>query len=379
MKYATPESCGIRTEDIIDYIEQLCDDGLSTHSVLIARGDNIIFEKYWAPFDEDHKHRLYSVTKSFAALAVGFLADEGRISLDAEISEYFPEECAKITDEDIKAQTVRDMLMMRTAFPKNSRNWFTAAPSDRVEEYFTANSGATYPSHTLFRYDSSGSFVLGALCERVSGMPILEYLNKKLFSKLGITDVDVLKCPGGHSWMDSGLLMRPRDLMKCARFVLNMGEWRGEQLLSREYLTEATSSLVPTTAWGDTNFESYGYGYQIWRTKHDSFFFNGMGCQFAICNPDRDLILVYNGDNQGIATAKNTVINGFFNTVYKRAKDEPLPEYQGEPIGEYSLFALPKTTTPEVSLVSLLFAVAIMGCPVSGTNPAISPKTHSPS
>ena len=41
----------------------------------------IFFEKYWAPFDENKPHRMYSVTKSFVAIAVGFLEQEGKISL----------------------------------------------------------------------------------------------------------------------------------------------------------------------------------------------------------------------------------------------------------------------------------------------------------
>ena len=39
----------------------------------IAKGDDIFFEKYWAPFTADTLHRMYSVTKSFVSIAIGFL------------------------------------------------------------------------------------------------------------------------------------------------------------------------------------------------------------------------------------------------------------------------------------------------------------------
>ena len=339
MKYTTPEKCGISTEAIKKYVSHLEKHNLSTHSVIIARGDNIVFEKYWAPFHKDFKHRLYSVTKSFVALALGFLADEGKISLDDPISKYFPEETANITCEEIRSQTLCHMLMMSTSMQKAGGNWFEARTDDRVRNYFR-NAGIHYPHGTVFGYDSSGSFVLGALAERVSGKSIVEYLNEKMFSHIGVEGVESLLCPGGHSWSDSAFLMRPIDLLRSARFVLNGGSWDGKQLLSEDFVKEATSCLTATDPFGFDSYEGLGYGYLIWRTRNNSFFFNGMGCQLAVCNPDKDLILIYNGDNQGNTLAKTFIIDGFFDIIYDSVTDEELPEYSGEKIGEYSLFCL---------------------------------------
>ena len=340
MKYATPESRGISTETIKRYVDHLNASGLSTHDVIIARGDDIVFEKYWAPFDREFLHRMYSVTKSFVAIALGFLADEGRVDLDAPISVYFPTEAAQSPDENVRKQTIRHMMMMRSAYPDGSHNWFTQRCSDRVLNYFLDMSGAKYPPGTLFRYDSTGSFVLGALVERVTGKTLVEYLEQKLFSKLGVEGAYMLKCPGGHSWSDSALVMRPIDLLKVARFMLNGGVWEGEQLLSADFVKEATSNLVSTATYGWGNYGDLGYGYLIWRTKNNSFFFNGMGCQFAVCCPDKDLVLIYNGDNQGNEIAKTRIIDGFFEIVYNSVSDEPLPEYVGEPVPDQKLFFL---------------------------------------
>ena len=134
---------------------------------------------------------MYSVTKSFVAIALGFLADEGRVDLDAPICRYFPEESAKSPDDRVRQQTVRQMMCMRTAYPRGSHNWFERRCKDRVLEYFTDMTGVLYPAGTLFRYDSTGSFVLGALVERVTGMTLTAYLDMKLFKKLGIGDFTI--------------------------------------------------------------------------------------------------------------------------------------------------------------------------------------------
>ena len=332
-KYTTPESCGISSEHIKKYVSLLEKHGLSTHNVIIARGNDIVFEQYWEPFHAALTHRLYSVTKSFVSIAIGFLLDEGKLSLDDRITDHFKNDTTENLLENVKEQTVRNMLMMSTGFPTARGNWF-ADKGDRVKFYFNRGSGETDQNREIsripgafFEYDSNGSFILGTLVERITGKTLLEYLREKLFDKIGVSDsIRCLKCPGGHSWTDSAILSTPLDLLKVARFTLNYGSWDGQQLLSEKYLKDATSALIDNSADGNVSSQSFGYGYQFWRTWQDSFFFNGMGCQLAVCVPHKDMILIYNGDNQGNALAKSVIIDRFFDEIVDTANDTPLPK-----------------------------------------------------
>lgn len=325
MEYSTPEKAGIRSENILNYIKTLENARLATHDVLIMRGDKLIYEAYWKPFDRNFAHRMYSVTKSFVAISIGFLEQEGKLSLDDKISKYFAEELKAQPDRHMHDQTVRHMLMMSTA--KTPQDWFKAKPQDRVKFYFQNPGTESRPSGTLFEYDSTGSFVLGALVERLSGMSLIDYLRSRLFDKLGISrEAHFLKCPGGHSWGDSALICTPRDLMLTARFMMNKGKWNGEQLLNEKYVTDATSKQISNALFNDDEFNTQGYGYLIWRSFDNSFCFFGMGCQYALCVPDKDLILVYNADNQGKDYAGKLVIESFFKLIAHTAVDTELPE-----------------------------------------------------
>ena len=327
MEFCTPEKMGIRSENILEYIKILEQSRLSTHDVILMRGGKIIYEAYWKPFNKDFKHRMYSVTKSFVAIAIGFLEQEGKLSLDDKISKYFLDELKDQPDLNMHNQTIRHMLIMSTA--KAERNWFEAKPKDRVRFYFENDRIGSRPSGTLYQYDSSGSFVLAALVERISGMSLMDFLRNRLFDKIGVSkDAYCLTCPGGHSWGDSALICTPRDLLLVAQFVMSKGKWNGEQILNERFVTEATSMQIPNTILNDDEFNTQGYGYLIWRTLDNSFFFNGMGCQFAICVPDKDIILIYNADNQGKDYAKKIVIENFFNLIARTAVDEELPENQ---------------------------------------------------
>lgn len=325
MKYIVPEEAGISSEMIEKYLDTIAGKRLATHNIIMARGDNIFFEKYWKPFNAEFLHRMYSVSKSFVSIAIGFLIQDGKLSLDDTMEKYFPEELKNQPDINMHKQTVRDMLMMATVKP--NRNWFLKKPEDRVRFYFENDNLETRPAGTVFSYDSEGSFVLCALVERITKKTLIEYLKEKLFNKIGVSDdIHCLKCPGGHSWGDSGILCKPMDLLKVARFVLNGGNWNGEQILNREYIEQATSNQIFVNEDDVNNADTNGYGWQFWRCYGDSFYFNGMGCQYAICVPDKDLILVYNGDNQGKENVRACIIDSFFELIVNNMLDKPLPE-----------------------------------------------------
>ncbi len=337
MQYTTPESKGISSEAILEYIKVLENARLATHNIILARGNEIVYENYWAPFHRDFFHRQYSVTKSIVSIAVGFLEQDGRIDLDDKIAKYFPEEIKGQKDENMHNQTIRHMLMMSTAKPCG--NWFQDKPEDRVRHYFENDNPNTRPSGTIYEYDSEGSFILCALVERLTGKTLKEYLTEKLFSKIGVSEENYfLKCPGGHTWGDSAAVFRPIDMLKIARFTMNYGSWNGEQILNEAYLKAATAKQIDNNHMNANEFDKQGYGYQFWRTFDNSFFFNGMGCQFAICVPDKDIIMIYNGDNQGKDYAKKIIFENFFNLIARKAQDSALPENQAaqKKLAEYS-------------------------------------------
>ena len=364
---ARPCDVGISAKYIKKYMSLLKRYNSSTHSVIMARGNKIFFEHYTKPFDKDFSHRMYSVTKSFVSIAIGFLVEDGVISLDDKIVKFFPEDIPENLLENVKNQTVRDMLMMSTGYISKRNNWFKARPDDRVKFYFETSVDAPDDSEEeisripgrFFEYDSNGSFILGAMVERVTGKSLAEFLYEKLFDKIGVTSARFLKCPGGHSWSDSALLCTPLDMLKVARFVLNYGEWQGEQILSSDYLKEATSKQIDNAMNGIPQFNAMGYGYKFWRTWQDSFFFNGMGNQFIICVPHKDLILVHTGDNQGYDLAKSVIIDRFFEEIVDNIDIKEIPDdtQNEKELAEYSdnfsLYALEgEKTSPIIDKIN---------------------------
>jgi len=319
----TPEEAGISSDAVREYIDFLERRGCTMHSVLLMKGEKLFAEYYWAPFDRDFCHRMYSQTKSYVSLAIGLLMEEGKLTLDDTIVSHFPEKIEREVPPYLAKQTIRDMLMMCTCgtYP----NWFTSGDPDRTHMYLNKIT-ADHPSGTTWCYDSTGSQVLCSLVEKLSGMRMLDYLRKKIFDKIGtFRTAEILKCANGDSWGDSALVCTPRDMISCARFVMNYGTWNGERLMSEEYLREATSPLADNAEGAFDEVFNKGYGYKIWCTEDNGFAFVGMGNQLTIMLPEKDLIFVCTADDQGYAAARHFIVGGFFEKIARNIAANPLP------------------------------------------------------
>ena len=321
----SPEKAGISSQAILDYIKTLEAYNHNTHSLIMARGNNIITELYYAPFHRDFKHRMYSVSKSFVGIAVGLLIDEGKMSLDDKFISYVPE---YITDEncddDLRDMTVREALTMSTCCTSLG-NWFYSGTDDRMKLYF--NSKSKYMSGSFFEYDSPLSYMMGAIVERITGKPFLDYMRERFLTDIGFSDdAYCIKCPGGHSFADSGVMCSTYDLLLFARFVLNDGKWNGKQYTSADYIKEATSYIVANNHYGNMSSSALGYGYQIWQSYDGGFAFLGMGDQLAICDRQRDFIMVINSDNQGNPNSRYLIFHELYKNIIRKLSDTPLAE-----------------------------------------------------
>jgi len=285
----SPEQAGVSSARVLQLLKELESRRMPMHSLILARGNQIITEAYWKPFDREFLHRMYSQTKSYVGIAIGELAAEGKLSLDDKIVDYFPDKLPPVVHPWLKAQTIRHMLTMQTAM--KCENWFGKGVTDRLKFYF-ASAVDRYPG-TTFRYDSTGTFVLGALIERLTGKTFLDYLREKCLDEIGFSkEAHCLYCPGGEAWSDSSLLCSSRDMLAFGRLLANGGSWNGKQLLNAENVAAATKRQVENRSFGVLPYKGYGYGHQIWIGPNGGFGFHGMHGQFTFYDPKTDLLFV---------------------------------------------------------------------------------------
>ena len=321
MKRITPEAAGISSRQLKKFYDFLDACNLSTHSVIMSRGGKIFTECYYEPFGADFLHRMYSVSKSFVSIAVGFCIQDGLLALDDTMDKFFPEHIAA-DGAIVHKTTIRELLSMKT--DQKGVNWFKKHPDDRSRVYF--ESPAAKKSGTLFDYDSSGSYMLCVIVEKLTGKPFLEYLQEKVLDDIGFSkDTYCIKAPGGYSFGDSGVMCTARDLHLFARFILNGGVWNVKRYLNEEYVRAATDMKNCTSDYGFCDHGSYGYGYLFWGAPDGCFSMLGMGNQVALCDPKHDFIFVINSDNQGNTRGYEQIFTGLYVYVINELGD-PMPE-----------------------------------------------------
>ena len=318
LSYASPESQGVPSDAIVSFMEELDRDGLNMHSFMLIKNGKTLADCYWPFFSADKKHRMYSVSKSFTSAAIGRMIDEGRISLDDKVADFFPEYLPADPHPYILQATVRHLLMMSTF------NLSTASGDDDWTRAFFQDSREKIEPGSRFSYDTSATNVLCAIIEKLNGKPILEYM-RPVFDEIGISkDIWCIKSPDGRSWTGSGIMCTTSDFARFALLCMNKGKWNGKQLISREYMEAATSAQIDNGTRNGPELQ-FGYGYQFWCLRDGGFACNGMGSQLALCLPSKNLVLITTADNQAIPNATTPIIEAFFRLAAKM-EETALPE-----------------------------------------------------
>jgi CubicO group peptidase (beta-lactamase class C family) len=165
-------------------------------SVLVARGGDIVLSKGYGmanveweiPNAPSTKFRLGSITKQFTAASILLLEQRGKLSVEERVKTYLP---------DVPASwdriTVRNLLTHTGGIPN-----FTALPAYREMQVsptspekiiaMVKDRPLDFEAGEKMSYSNSGYVVLGAIIEKISGGTYAEFVQKNLFSPLGMSD-----------------------------------------------------------------------------------------------------------------------------------------------------------------------------------------------
>ena len=281
------------------------------HSVLVARGGKLAFERYFrgsdeiygrrvenVSFDADTLHNVKSVSKSVASLAVGIAIDRGLIrSVNEPIFSFFPELSDLRTPEKDRIQLVHALTMSMglawvEAIPSNEDNndevrMHTASDQCR----YVLGLPVTAPAGQEFFYNTGALALVSAVIRKATGRPLDEFARENLFEPLGITRVEWNRYKGDTD-AGGGLRLRPRDMAKFGQLVLADGRWSDRQIVSKAWIETSTALKLKAT-----NARSYGYLWWLGRSLLDRREVHwigalGRGGQAMRIVPELDLVVM---------------------------------------------------------------------------------------
>ena len=177
-------------------VQSYVSSGQFMGSVLVARDKEVLLSKGYGsanlewdiPNTSQTKFRLGSVTKQFTAAAVLMLEERGKLKIDDPIKKYLPDAPAawdKITIFHVLTHTAG--IPSYTSFPEYPKlQPFSIAPQQIVALF--RDKALEFAPGEKMQYSNSGYILLGYLIEKVSGESYQDFLQKNIFTPLGMQD-----------------------------------------------------------------------------------------------------------------------------------------------------------------------------------------------
>ncbi len=274
---STPESQGIASQAILQFIDKADREADSLHSFMLVRHGHVVAEGWWTPYDAKSKHELYSLSKSFTSTAVGLAVAEGKLSVEDRVVSFFPDDVPSDASENLKAMRVRDLLTMSTGHTSEAR----LGPNAIWTKAFLAQPVVHTPGEH-FMYNTPATYMLSAIVQKQTGQTVLDYLKPRLFEPLGIEEPTWGNSPQGVSLGGYGLNVRTEDIAKFGQLYLQKGMWNGKQLIPAEWIEAATSRQVSNGQDAKSDW-AQGYGYQFWRCRGGHYRGDGAFGQYCVC------------------------------------------------------------------------------------------------
>ena len=313
-----PAAENVNPKNITNYLEAVKASGQDLHSLMILRHGKVVAEHYFGDNAANKPHVLHSVSKTFTSTAIGFAVQEGLLKVSDKVISFFPDKLPSEVTENLKKMEIRHLLTMTAGHDTDpTRATRSETEKDWVEAFLAFP--VEHEPGSMYVYNSLATYVLSAILQKTTGERVIDYLQPRLFRPLGIVAARWEESPQGIPVGGWGLHLKTEDLAKLGLFYLQKGKWNGKQLLSEAWIEEASSAQVPSLPAGvkrenlkvkakDSDWLQ-GYGYQLWRSRHNSYRADGANGQFILILPEKDAVIV--------ATANIQDMQGELDLIWK--------------------------------------------------------------
>jgi CubicO group peptidase (beta-lactamase class C family) len=316
---STPEEQGIPSDAVLALARRWEREGNEPHGVVVLRHGHVVAEGAWQPWPRDGIRLVYSVSKTFLAIAAAFAEAEGLLARDERLVDVFPEAAGAAGPRAARI-TVEDCLRMSTGHRADTLDTVRGIVGGGEESValFLGVEPEEEPG-SWFLYHNGASRMVALAVQRRTGERLVDYLRPRLLDPLGVREA-VWTHWGGADLGYSGLHISTDTIARLGQLLLDDGRWQGRQLLPAGWVARASSLLADTTHHPDPADWKAGYGYQIWRGRH-GFRADGAYGQFALVLPEHDLVVAVTSCTE----TTHEVLDAVWEELLPHLCDAPLP------------------------------------------------------
>ena len=270
------------------FINSIEKGGFGTYHVNVFQNNRIVTEHH---FRSNDRENLYSGSKTVVAIGVGIAENEGLLTTEDYVLDYFPDfvKIAATGSDEIK---IRHLLQMSSGHTSESFDRYNEV--DRAELFFSTE--LVNRLGEKHYYEDLCSYMLGRIIERISGVNLLEYLKPRLFDKLNILNPQWHTCQFGHTSCSGGLFLNIEEFSRMGILLVNKGVYDNYIIVSKDFVDRMVSDVIDTSYKRNDEESQQGYRYQIWKcTLHNTYRADGMYGQYCIVLYDYNAVVTITG------------------------------------------------------------------------------------
>ena len=219
-------------------------------SVLVKRGDDIVLREAYGkanieldvPATPENVYNVGSIAKTFTALTVMSLVEEGKLSIEDRVSKYVEQ-----TPEHWKDITVRNLLSHTSGIPE-----YAVVPGLGLTDEYTRETWwekigpmpLDFATNTRFAYSNSNYTVLSQVIEKISGKGYYEAVQERVIDKVGLKSTKFRGSNEIIPRMTTGYFKVGNDLIVSPLEATNSAYGAGGIVTTIDYLAQFLEAVT---------------------------------------------------------------------------------------------------------------------------------------
>lgn len=182
----------------------------------------------------------YSIAKAFTVTAIGVLFDRGLLTPNTKVFDVLGDMFPKDADPAWRDVTLHHVMLHRIGVERDCIDIDNESGETypKATDYLSLILSAPLPfaPGTYNKYNDAGYYLLSRVVERLCGKDPANLLRPFLTEVMGFREFAWSVCPQGYCMGATGLYLRTEDVLKLGILYLNGGEWKGQRLISEEWV-----------------------------------------------------------------------------------------------------------------------------------------------
>jgi CubicO group peptidase (beta-lactamase class C family) len=293
---SAPENEGIDAEKLekiyTDYHADM--DIWQARSLLVFRNGKLVAESYTKDdADQTTPRAMWSCTKQVVGLLTGIAIEKGIIASVTDSIGRYLSETADFPDK--KNITIAQLLTMKSGIAYSNDG--LAGQSDDILRQLPENITRfilglplnSAPGEKAY-YKDCDPQLAACVIQQASGKKTREWAKEVLFNPMLIKNLEWMDYKDGTTLGGFGIMSTPREMAKFGQLVLDSGMWKGNQLVSKEWIEEMTTIRI-------NDLYSKQFGYLWWKDESRKMtYMHGHGGQFVGIIPHKNLMVVFTAE-----------------------------------------------------------------------------------